>query len=406
MATIRVILRIDKIRTDGTCPVYIRLNEGKKKKTIATGCNVEENYWDKKAGMVIKTHKNHIAFNAIINRAKAEIEASVLTIMASSEDKDRIIHNIKKKDNKEKSNNFFDIASIYEKELLDAKKYNRVSGERSQVKHFKEFVGSSSIRFEEIDTALLKKFQVYLKKKLNCSERTIMNHLVAIRTIWNYACREGISDKNLYPFGKGRITIKFPESIKIGLNETEVLKIENADFEEKKHLDYARDIWLFSFYLAGIRISDVLRLKWKDCIDNRLEYKMGKNKKVVSLKLPQKAIIILEKYRKGGDEYAKYIFQELNGIDENDEHEIFVRTASSTNKLDRNLKKVAELCGIQKNLTCHISRHTFGNITGDKISPQMLQKLYRHSDIKTTMGYQANFIHRDVDDALETVLDF
>jgi len=36
----------------------------------------------------------------------------------------------------------------------------------------------------------------------------------------------------------------------------------------------------------------------------------------------------------------------------------------------------------------------------------MLQKLYRHSHISTTMGYQANFIHKDVDDALESVLNF
>jgi hypothetical protein len=36
----------------------------------------------------------------------------------------------------------------------------------------------------------------------------------------------------------------------------------------------------------------------------------------------------------------------------------------------------------------------------------MLQKLYRHTDIETTIGYQSNFIHQDVDDALETVLNF
>ena len=54
----------------------------------------------------------------------------------------------------------------------------------------------------------------------------------------------------------------------------------------------------------------------------------------------------------------------------------------------------------------HISRHTFGNIASDKVSPQALQKLYRHSDLKTTIGYQANFIHKDVDDALERVINF
>jgi integrase/recombinase XerD len=57
-------------------------------------------------------------------------------------------------------------------------------------------------------------------------------------------------------------------------------------------------------------------------------------------------------------------------------------------------------------MTMHISRHSFGQIAGDKIAPQLLQKLYRHSDLKTTIGYQANFIHKDVDGALSDILDF
>ena len=47
-----------------------------------------------------------------------------------------------------------------------------------------------------------------------------------------------------------------------------------------------------------------------------------------------------------------------------------------------------------------ISRHTFGQIAGDKTAPQLLQKLYRHSDLKTTIDYQSNFINKDVDAAL------
>ncbi|WP_407654015.1 hypothetical protein [Aquimarina gracilis] len=52
----------------------------------------------------------------------------------------------------------------------------------------------------------------------------------------------------------------------------------------------------------------------------------------------------------------------------------------------------------------HIARHNFGNIAGDNIHPLMLQKLYRHSDLKTTINYQENFIHKPADDALENVI--
>lgn len=54
----------------------------------------------------------------------------------------------------------------------------------------------------------------------------------------------------------------------------------------------------------------------------------------------------------------------------------------------------------------HIARHSFGHIAGEKIHPLKLQKLYRHSDLKTTLNYQANFIHADADEALDSVVNF
>ena len=54
----------------------------------------------------------------------------------------------------------------------------------------------------------------------------------------------------------------------------------------------------------------------------------------------------------------------------------------------------------------HIARHSFGNISGDKIPIQMLQKLYRHSSVTTTILYQSNFIQKDTDDALDKVINF
>jgi hypothetical protein len=49
--------------------------------------------------------------------------------------------------------------------------------------------------------------------------------------------------------------------------------------------------------------------------------------------------------------------------------------------------------------------YNFWNIAGDKINPLMLQKLYRHTNLKTTINHQGNFIHKDADEALEQVLN-
>jgi hypothetical protein len=54
----------------------------------------------------------------------------------------------------------------------------------------------------------------------------------------------------------------------------------------------------------------------------------------------------------------------------------------------------------------HIARHSFGNISGDRIPIQMLKKLYRHSSITTTILYPSNFMQKKTDDALEKVINF
>jgi site-specific recombinase XerD len=86
--------------------------------------------------------------------------------------------------------------------------------------------------------------------------------------------------------------------------------------------------------------------------------------------------------------------------------EVSVRTQSVTRNLNRALKRTAIQLGIKKNISMHIARHSFGNLSGDKIPIQMLQKLYRHSSVTTTIRYQANFIHQDTDDALDSVVEF
>lgn len=242
--------------------------------------------------------------------------------------------------------------------------------------------------------------------ELEVSDRTIVNHLIVIRTIYNIAIREGIVSGKNYPFGNGKMKLKIPQSIKLGLSQEEVLEIEQLQLENGKKEWHTRNIWLFSFYLAGIRVGDVLKTRWSDINDGRLTYRMGKNKKVVSLKLPAKAMEILSLYEDQKPENNGYVFPEMRNVDEKNKLDVSRATSRANVSLNTYLKRIAEKAKIEKPLSMHISRHTFGNISGDKISIQMLQKLYRHSSITTTVNYQANFINKDIDDALDAVIDF
>jgi len=93
-------------------------------------------------------------------------------------------------------------------------------------------------------------------------------------------------------------------------------------------------------------------------------------------------------------------------VNEDDIKGLLTRTKSTTKRINNALKIISEKAEVDKKLTMHIARHSFGNISGDKIPIQMLQKLYRHSSITTTILYQSNFMHKDTDNALESVINF
>lgn len=169
------------------------------------------------------------------------------------------------------------------------------------MEHFKDFLNQTDIAFSDITVGFLERYRSYLKnlktyQDRSLSERTIVNHFVMLRSIYAHARKNGVVTKEQSPFGENGFKIKFPESLKIGLTTDEVKKIEDADLDNHDAI-HARNLWLFSFYFAGMRVSDVLRIRWSDIQNDRLHYAMGKNNKGGSLKIPEKAIKIIDQYK-------------------------------------------------------------------------------------------------------------
>lgn len=132
---------------------------------------------------------------------------------------------------------------------------------------------------------------------------------------------------------------------------------------------------------------------------------MGKNSKTLSLKIPDKTFQILEQYEDDKKSEGDFVFPELKIADLHNPKDVRAKIKNGNRKINQELKRIAKKIGLEKPLTMHIVRHTFGNISGDRIPVQVLQKLYRHSDITTTMNYQRNFAFKEADDALDKVLN-
>ena len=402
-SSIKITLR-KKANKEGLYPLAIRITQNRKTTFIYTGIYLDKRHWDEKNKKVKKSYPNSTSLNNLL--LKKLSEASKTAMDLQSDDKSYSLTEIKKSIVKPLGEETFNtVSKRFLEELEQNKKLSRLNSDKPRIKHVIEFAKSESLYFNEINEVFLKKFISYLRVTRKNSERSIVNNLIVIRTLFNRAIKEGIVEQKRYPFGKDKIKIKFPKSTKIGLTVEEVKKIEDLEGLSQQE-NHARQIWLLSFYLAGMRIGDVLKIKWSDIIDNRLHYQMNKNAKRLSIPLDVKASDILESYKKDKSKSDDFIFPELKAANLRNAQDVLTKTKTATKKINKYLINVAEKAGVAKKITMHIARHTFGNIAGDKISVQVLQKLYRHSHISTTMNYQSNFMHKEEDEALDKVINF
>lgn len=399
MASVTVVLRKTP-NSDDEHNLYLRIIKDRKISQTSLGHSIPLADWDAAKRVVKKSHKNSAWLNNLIASRLSEATDKLLEMEKNKTDSSaRVIKNAVLAS---KDGTFFKQAQIYIDQLKATGKFNQRSADEPRINKFKKFLKNADINFSEISPGLLKKFKAYLIGTFQMTERTAVNHLVVIRTIYNRAVADGVTDKKNYPFGKGKVIIKFPDSAKIGLTAEEVKKLEDLDLPSGEN--HARNLWMVSFYFAGMRVSDVLRLKWSDFQNGRLYYAMGKNLKAGSLKVPDRVTEILKQYPQGLNAHD-LVFPDLAKMpDLSKSYEVQSYIKTRVHSCNDYLKSIAKTMSLSKPLTMHIARHTFAQISADRIPANILQRLYRHSDIKTTMGYQSNFINKTTDDALESVI--
>jgi len=444
MASVKLVVRPNKKRKDNTIPIAIRITKDRKTRFIFTGKYVFEKEWDSKNNKVKKNHENSVRLNVFLRSKLAEVEGvSDRAEIAEEELSSKQIKR-KVKGHSSKVSFFLSCERIKNKSLegtfsvakadmsilynvqefltfntflpkraaidnIQQRRRDRVSKARSGKHTFEDdlkfFSSNNNLTFDQINLPFINRFKSFCSAYLQQQTRTVTNQLIFIRTIYNLAIKENIVDGKNYPFGGENEKIRIGRGNKIGLTREEIKRIEALELDENTSIWHTRNVWLFSYYFAGVRISDVLEMKWSDFMDGRLYYRMNKNEKPVSLEIPEQTYSILDCYAKDKKSNLDYVFPFLKKADASDKKDLFTKSRNATKLFNKYLKRIAEMCGIEKNLSNHIARHTFGNIAGDTIHPLMLQKLYRHTDLKTTINYQANFIHKEADDALKSVLN-
>ncbi|MBK7638424.1 MAG: hypothetical protein IPJ13_32310 [Saprospiraceae bacterium] len=102
------------------------------------------------------------------------------------------------------------------------------------------------------------------------------------------------------------------------MNEDEINRIISLELDHDKAIYHARNMFVLSYYCAGVRVGDMLSFTWENIFGNELKYRMGKTKVYRTIPLHDKAINILDLYRLEKPNPKQRIFPFLASTYENE----------------------------------------------------------------------------------------
>lgn len=389
VAKFKVVLRKDKVSKCGDAPVCLRITKDRRC-TYKTLCHVNPQYWDNNAQCVKKRCPNAELLNAIITKKRAEIEQE--TCMLAITENNVSISTIRNKITTRTSFDLFEYADKYIRQLLREDKYSTYKKCKSVIWKLRHYVGKEHLPISSITEDFLKRYEFYLMNTLGNNRNTTTVNMKTLGKLVGDIYRNYDLDERANPFRK----IKFhqEQTDRTYLDIEDIKKIQDFRVRLQSPLYDAREIFLFECF-TGLRISDILTLRWKNITDKGITICMRKTDKTLTIPLHNYVKFILRKRRmmvedNGGEITAnKYVFNILKiDVDKESAQDVLNAISSATAIINRRLKYIALKLGIKKKLSTHVGRHSFATmlVTGD-VNLSVIKELLGHSDIKVTQIY-------------------
>lgn len=399
MATIRAVLKKNKKKANGLIPIYLRIIEGEKNTFKSMGIDVPADAWDEKNSKVKSKHPNSVRINHLIAKKISGLEDIRIQLDGKRGIGKEVksLSNKREKDNKQSFSKFF-------QEYVDQQKMDKKFGTHKKVesilKKFNDYNKQRDVPFSKFTLEYLREYENYLRS-LGNSTNTIHANLKVFRMLFNKALDLDLIDIQNNPFGKHKLKTEKVE--KSFLTQAEVDAIDQVYLPKGTKMEAHRDMFIFACYAGGIRISDLLQLRIEryDRTTKIISLFVHKTKNDHTIKLPKRAAEIIEKYITESRTKG-YIFRLLpEELFKATGDILFTKISSANAYANKNLKTIKDLAGIDKKISVHSSRHTFGTLAvKNGIGIQMVSKIMVHSNLSTTLGY-AKIVDSDMYDSMD-----
>jgi integrase len=402
MATVKVLLKQNKVNKNGEMPIYLRIIKDRRTKFISTGVYIKPGQWNEKTMRVRSSHRNSARLNTFIAQKVADAEAVALELETKS--KSVSSNRIKEKIMGISAIDFFEYADQYLSKYKSKATIGTHRAVKGVIDKLRKYRNGRALFLDEITVSFLKDYESYLYSELGNSKNTIHNNFKKIKQVLNEAIKEDKMELQNNPFLK--LTFKQEPTQRSYLDEEELKRIESLDLEPGSKIFHHRNMYIFAAYVGGLRISDVLKLQWFNFDGEKITIKIRKTKEPLTIKLPDKSLDMLKHYKKFSKKISDFIFPILkNDIDYSNPKILFNAIASATTLCNKDLKEIAFQAKINKSLSFHTSRHTWATRALRKgIRIEYVSKLMGHKDIKETQIY-AKIINAELESAMDVFND-
>ena len=386
-----------KTASNGLIPIYTRITVNGKRIELSTNRFVENSKWSTEAGKIkgmseeARSINNHL--DLIKNQIRdAEMELVYKKIPISTETiKNRLLG---------LDNHVRMLVPIFQdhnnkiKELV-GKEYapGTLQRYKTSLSHTVDFLkwkyNSSDIDITYIDHSFITDYEFYLRSVRNCANNTAVKYIKNFHKVIKICLDNDWITKN--PFSNYKA--KLNEVEREFLSELEINNLINKDFSIQR-LALVRDIFLYGCF-TGLAYIDVKNLTLNHInigIDGNKWIFTHRQKTETPSKIPLLPVpeMLIEKYKS----HPQCVNQNK------------LLPILTNQRMNSYLKEIAAACGINKELTFHIARHTFATTVtlSNGVPIETVSKMLGHKNIQTTQHY-AKVLDKKVSDDMKILKD-
>lgn len=240
---------------------------------------------------------------------------------------------------------------------------------------------------KRVDAQLVNDFVAHLQS-LNLSRNSVTNYISIFRSVYNSAISENLITPKRNPFQKLRL--RPVSTYKRSVGTSVIKEMTQLNLKDNKRLDFARDLFLFSFMACGMPFVDLTRLTHSNIHGNVLVYYRAKTKTEIRVTITLGMRRLFEKY---ADKNTDLLFPVLQSKEASYEtYKVALRT------YNRRLEKIGIMIQCPVKLTSYVARHSWAMRAKEhSMSVSEIGQALGHTSEKATQYYLSNLDQSVID---------